>query len=158
MIVLVIVAVVGAVALPTITAISKRRQEIETAGGAHSLLHTARDTAYKQLHCVEVRDDNATGKLIAEEVPCLPGDDDAGPPPVIETVIMPTDVVQDVTISGTGRFVFQPSGGLAVGSPARVLHIMMDSGRETWFEVQPALGTIRECKSYDARKDPACMQ
>jgi Tfp pilus assembly protein FimT len=154
-IVLAVFAIVGAVALPSIREVSRRRQEIETSGGTQTLLHTARDTAYKELHCVEVREDNSTGtpRMVAEVVPCLPAD--AGPVQ-IDTVSLDADVVKQLDISGTGRLVFQPSGGLVDGSPPRVVRIKMKSGREAMFEIQPALGTIRECREYDPNKVPSC--
>jgi prepilin-type N-terminal cleavage/methylation domain-containing protein len=155
MIVLVIIGIVGAIALPTVTAISKRRAEVTSSGDTASLLHAARDTAYKKLHCVEVREvTNPADGLVANEVPCVPAD--AGPVPV-DSVSYDPAIVDKVDITGTGRLVFHPSGGLTPGSPARVVHVTMQSGRNAWFEIQPALGTIRECKTYDPGKDPACQ-
>ena len=103
MVVLVVLAIVSAIALPSISGMAKRRQEIEVSGETHSVLHRARDTAYKELQCVRVTDDPARG-IVAEKIGCQ-ANPDAGTLLVATVPIDPAVVTAGVptaSASSTG--------------------------------------------------------
>jgi hypothetical protein len=113
-------------------------------------LNTAHDTAYKQLECVRLTSPGGH-TLRLEQYDCsVP---DAGIT-ILPGVSYDPTVVRDADILGTVPPVFQPSGGLATNSGPRMLKLTMVSGRTAYYEIQPAIGTIRECRTVDLTKAP----
>jgi prepilin-type N-terminal cleavage/methylation domain-containing protein len=152
MVVVAVVAIVGAIAAPSIRAIITRKGEIQASGGAHVTLNVGRDTAYKQLECVGVTTPSNT--LTLTKWPCgQPPPPDAGAYDagftIVDVLQFDTDYVRQAQVLGTPPLVFEPSGGLTTGSGPRVVQVDFRSGRRAYFEISPAIGSIRECRSIN---------
>jgi prepilin-type N-terminal cleavage/methylation domain-containing protein len=148
-----ILAIASGAALPTATAIAHRRAERAQLNETSAQIQGARDRAYKTLECIDLSITGST-TLRWSGVPCSASD---AVLPGSRIVELDPALVREVSFVEPGALVFQPNGGLdgASVSPPRFIRVELTSGKLHYFEVQPAIGTISECKEVAGLLSPS---